>query len=110
MKLPKETSVHYPILLFVVMLGLATRVNPEVFVGMGRNSVWFIYICYSLVMLGVWMSLKVHQLNGSTVLLAEGNLGLSLSVRFIYLVYVVFFTCMGSIYNYLSGDFFSRVL
>jgi hypothetical protein len=110
MKLPNETSVHYPILLFVVMLGLATRLNPEVLVGMGRNSVWFIFICYSLVMLGVWVSLKVHALNGSTVLFAAGNLGLSLSVRFIYLVYVVFFIGMASIYIYNSGDFFSRVL
>jgi hypothetical protein len=77
---------------------------------MGRNSVWFIFICYSLVMLGVWVSLKVHELNGSTVLFAAGNLGLSFSIRLIYLVYVVFFTCMGSAYSYLSGDFFSRIL
>jgi hypothetical protein len=110
MKLPNETSVHYPILLFVVMLGLATRVNPEVLVGMGRNSIWFIFICYSLVMLGVWVSLKVHALNGSTVLLAASDRVLLLSVRFIYLVYVAFFIGMSSIYNYLSGDFFSRIL
>src|ERR1700730_7543611 len=99
MKLPQETSVHYPILLFVVMLGLATRVNPEVIVGMGRNSIWFIFFCYLLVMFGVWMSLKVHTGNGLTVLQAAGNRGLSFSVRLIYLLYAVFFSGIVSIIN-----------
>jgi hypothetical protein len=110
MKLPKESSVHYPILLFVVMLGLATRVNPEVIQGMGRNSVWFIFCCYLLVMYGIWISLKVQAKNGLTLLIASGNRWLSLSFRLIYLIYALYFTGITCIVNYVSGDFFSRAL
>ncbi|QGQ99532.1 hypothetical protein EHS13_34075 [Paenibacillus psychroresistens] len=110
MKLPKETSVHYPILLFVVMLGLATRVNPEVVVWMGRNSVWYVFCCYLLVLFGIWISLKVHAMNGLSLLLDTKNWGIVLSARLIYLVYALFFCGIVSIVNYVSGDFFSRAL
>lgn len=110
MKLPQESSVHYPILLFVVMLGLATRVNPKVLEGMGRNSVWFVFLCLLFVFLGIWISLKINKMNENSVLLPVEKKKFSFLGRFIFLVYAAFFIGISAIYNYISGDFLSRAL
>jgi len=109
MKLPQEASVHYPILLFVVMLGLAAQVQAAILIGMGRNSVWFVFVCLLLVLFGVWMSLKARNNDGYSLIHAAEQLGFSLFGRLVYVLYAVLFLGLSGYIYYFKGDFFSRV-
>ncbi|GAA4846919.1 hypothetical protein GCM10023310_26240 [Paenibacillus vulneris] len=109
----KEREVQYPILLFVVAVGLSiTRgIENTVIQSAGRNGVWLFFPCALLVLAGAWVSLSiVSRLQSSSIMMAGGEVGPSILSPFLYLLYGALFLGGAGYALMLVGDFFSRTL
>ena len=108
-----EKEVHYPILLFVVTLGLSiTRgIENSVIQSAGRNGVWLFFPCVLAVLGGAWISLSiVRRAKTGSIMIAGGEVGPALLSPFLYLLYGVLFLGGAGYTLMLVGDFFSRTL
>jgi len=111
MRLPQEESIHYPILLFIVMIGLSvTRAPALVLLGIGRNSIWIFAPCLLVIWLSVWLYHRVALSAGMSFMLAARRVGGKLTEKTFYLLYALLFIGGAVYYTYLSGDFISKTL
>ncbi|MCD1260642.1 hypothetical protein B5M42_017720 [Paenibacillus athensensis] len=111
MRLPKEESIHYPILLFIVMIGLSvTRAPAMVLLGIGRNSIWIFAPCLPLILLSVWLYHRVVITEGTSFMLTARRIGGVFTEKAFYLLYALLFLGGAVYYIYLSGDFISKTL
>ncbi|MCS7463945.1 hypothetical protein N0M98_27940 [Paenibacillus doosanensis] len=109
----QEKEVHYPILLFVVTLGISiTRgVQTTVLAAVGRNGVWIFFPCMLAVVFGTWISLKiVTRMKSTSIMLAGGEIGPKLLAPASYFLHGLLFLGGAGYTLMLIGDFFSRTL
>lgn len=110
MRLPKEESSHFPVLLFVGMLTIAvTRIQGVALIGMGRNLLWVYFASLGPIWLGVWCLGRI-TLRHRSFMLAVRDSGSRLAERAAYLIYGLYFLGFAVFLNFTTGDFISKAL